>query len=124
METTSPSNFAASPSEIAGEGDGKLRQASQGAHNVVNSLAGRADEAVRRIPPAIDQAASLAHQAVDRAENAVAPTADWVTQQANSLEAAEKKLVTGTSSYISANPLKSIGLAVLAGIVISRMMRT
>jgi ElaB/YqjD/DUF883 family membrane-anchored ribosome-binding protein len=120
---TSTSNIAPTPTYNPADGDGKLRQASQGAHNVVNSLAGVADEAVRRVPPAIDQAASLAHQAVDRAENAAAPTAAWVAQKADSLDTAQKKLVNETCSYISANPLKSIGFAVAAGFLISRMMR-
>ena len=70
--------------------------------------------------PAIERVATMAHQAVDRAVGAAAPTADWLGEQAEMLNARQKKLVAGTSDYVSAHPFKSIGIAVVAGFVLSR----
>jgi ElaB/YqjD/DUF883 family membrane-anchored ribosome-binding protein len=108
---------------IAGNGDGKLNKISSGAHAAVDSLAGAVDEAARKAKPAIERVASLAHQAVDKAADAAAPTADWLAVQSESLKATQKKLMQDTCSYVSANPLKSVAIAVVTGFVLSRFLR-
>jgi ElaB/YqjD/DUF883 family membrane-anchored ribosome-binding protein len=115
METTLRGNTSPA-SGLSGNTDGALNKASSGAHSAVNSIAGAAK-------PAIDRVAAIAHQAVDSAAGAAAPTADWLTQQGESLNAAPKKLVADTCSYVSANPLKSVGIAVVAGFLLSRFIR-
>lgn len=102
--------------------EGALNKASSGAHAAVNSIAGAADEAARKARPAIDRVAAMAHQAVDTAAGAAAPTADWLAEQGESLNTTQKKLVADTCSYVSANPLKSIGIAVVAGFLLSRII--
>ncbi len=104
-------------------GDGKLNRMSSSAHAAVDSLAGAVDEAARKAKPAIDRVANLAHQAVDKAAGAAAPTADWLTEQGESLQATQKKLMQDTCSYVSANPLKSVAIAVATGFVLSRILR-
>lgn len=122
MENTirgnSNSNFGASnPTDSA------LGKASAGAHTAVDSIAGAADGAIRKVQPAIDHVATMAHQAVDKVAGAAAPTADWLAEQGEALNATQKKLMSDTCGYVSANPLKSIGIAVLAGFVLSRIIR-
>ena len=99
-----------------------LTKASSNAHAAVDSIAGAVDEAARTAKPAIDRVAAMAHQAVDKAAGAVAPTTDWLAEQGESLNATQKKLVSDTCGYISANPLKAIGIAVVAGFVLSRII--
>jgi ElaB/YqjD/DUF883 family membrane-anchored ribosome-binding protein len=103
--------------------DGTLNKVSAGAHAAVDSIAGAASEASRNVKPAIDHVAEMAHRAVDKAAGAAAPTADWLADQGDSLNAAQKKLISDTCNYVSANPLQSVGIALVAGILISRMMR-
>jgi ElaB/YqjD/DUF883 family membrane-anchored ribosome-binding protein len=67
--------------------------------------------------------AAMAHRAVDKASDAAAPTAEWLQEQGDSLNATQKKLMADTCSYVSANPLKSVGIAVVAGFVLSRFFR-
>lgn len=122
METTLRGNLP-SPSGNANYLDGNLGQASSSVHGVVDSVAMAADEAARKARPTIDRAAAMAHQAVDQAASAVAPAADWLAGQGDSLNATQKKLMSDTCSYVSANPLKSVGMAVLAGFLISRFVR-
>jgi ElaB/YqjD/DUF883 family membrane-anchored ribosome-binding protein len=121
METSARGNTP-STSGMSGNNDGTFNKASSSAHAAVNSIAGAADEAARKAKPAIDRVAAMAHQAVDKAAGAAAPTADWLTEQADSLNATQKKLVADTCSYISANPLKAVGIAVVAGFLLSRII--
>lgn len=104
--------------------DGVLNKATAGAHAAVNSVAEAADGAARKAKPAIDQVAAMAHQVVEKAAASAAPATDWLGEQGASLNATQKRLVTDTSAYIAANPLMSVGVAVLAGFLISRMIRS
>jgi len=121
METTVLAN-APSTSGMSSNTEGALNKASSSAHAAVNSIAGAAEEAARKAKPAIDRAAGLAHQAVDKAAAVAAPTVDWLAEQGGSLDAAQKKLVADTCGYISANPLKAVGIAMVAGFLLSRII--
>jgi ElaB/YqjD/DUF883 family membrane-anchored ribosome-binding protein len=106
---------------MSGNTDSTLAKASSSAHAAVNSMASAADEAAQKAKPAIDRVAAMAHQAVDKAAGAAAPTADWVAEQGQNLAAKQQKLVADTCSYVSANPLKALGIAVVAGFLLSRI---
>ena len=121
METTARGNTPSTPG-MPGNGEDTLHKASSSAHAAVNSIVGAADEAARKAKPAIDRVAAMAHQAVDKATGAAAPTADWLAEQGESLNTTQKKLVADTCVYISANPLKAVGIAVVAGFVLSRII--
>jgi ElaB/YqjD/DUF883 family membrane-anchored ribosome-binding protein len=108
---------------MPGNGEGTLDKASSSAHAAVNSIAQAADEAARKAKPAIDRVSAMAHQAVDKAAGAVAPTADWLAEQGESLSATQKKVVSDTCNYVSANPMKALGMAVVAGFLLSRIIR-
>lgn len=103
--------------------DDVLSKTTAGAHAAVSSIADAADGAARRVKPAIEQVAAVAHQVVDKAAASAAPAVDWIGEQSESLKATQKKLVTDTSSYIAANPLMSVGVALVAGILLSRLIR-
>lgn len=122
MEITTSGNMTSNPN-LSKNTESALNKASTGAHAAVNSIAGAADEAARTVKPKIDQVAAMAHQAVDKAVDAAAPAADWLANQGESLNATQKKLVADTCSYVSANPLKSVGIAVAAGFLLSRIIR-
>ena len=122
MDTTLRSGIP-SNSGFPGNGDGTLDKAASGAHAAVNSIAGMTEEAARKVKPAIDQIATMAHQAVDKAAGVAAPTADWLVEKGENLKAAQNKAFSNTCSYVSANPIKSVGLAVVAGYLFSRFIR-
>lgn len=103
--------------------DGVLSKATAGAHAAVNSVAEAADGAARRAAPAIDHVAAMAHQVVESTAASAAPATDWLGEQGATLKARQKRLVSETSAYITANPLMSVGTAVLAGFLISRLIR-
>ena len=66
--------------------------------------------------------AAMAHQAVDKAAGAAGEKAEWLAERGTSLNAQKEKLVSDTCSYVSAHPLKSVGMAVLAGFLLSRIL--
>jgi ElaB/YqjD/DUF883 family membrane-anchored ribosome-binding protein len=57
----------------------------------------------------VNEAAVRAHNAVDQAAEAAAPAED---------------LMSGACAYVTAHPLRSLGLALAAGYLISRLTRS
>lgn len=112
-----------SASDLAPKGDGTLNKAAMGAHNIVDRVAGAADEMARGAIPAIDRSAQFAHTTVDQAVAGAAPAAEWIDEQAAALNTAQKKLVGSTREYVAANPLQSLGIALAAGFLVSWMVR-
>lgn len=123
MENTTfgspPNTFGTSPPD-----DGVLTKATAGVHAPATTVGGAAEAAASKAKPAIGNVAAIAHQVVDRAAASAAPAVDWIGEQGESLNATQKKLVTGTSSYIAANPILSVSTAVLAGFLMGRLIRS
>ena len=107
--------------------EGAVSKASSSAHAVVNSVVDSAvkaaDQAASKAKPAIDQVAAMAHQAVDKAAGAAAPTVDWLNEKTESINASQKQLVAATRDYVSANPLRAVGMAAGAGFVLACLIR-
>ena len=101
------------------DSESTVTKASSSAHGAVDSMA---EEAARKAKPAIDKVAALAHQAVDKAADVAAPTAEWLAEHRDSINATQKKLLDDTCKYVSANPLKALGIAVVAGFLLSRII--
>jgi len=122
MESIPNSNPSNSPSDAAtagfppGAGGSALGNAAASVHSAI-------DEAARKAQPAIDRVAAMAHQATDKVSSAGDQTADWVNEQSEQLMLTQKKVVDDTCKYVSANPLKAIGMALVAGFLISRIVR-
>ena len=93
------------------------------AHSVVDDVVDAAEQAVRDTKPVVERVSKSAHQVVDKAADMAAPAADWLVDKGQSLRAAPKKLLDGSCQYVAANPLKSVGIALLAGFLISRIRR-
>jgi len=93
-----------------------IDKAAASAHEAVDKAAGTAK-------PSIDRAAQYAHQAVDKAANAAAPAADWLSDKSAQLRITQKKVVDDTCNYVSANPLKAVGIAAAIGFILGRLAR-
>lgn len=82
---------------------------------------GFVSESASASEPVIARVAAVAHQAVDKAAGAATPTVDWLAERGESLNATQKKLAADACSYVSANPLKAVGIAAVAGFLLSRL---
>jgi ElaB/YqjD/DUF883 family membrane-anchored ribosome-binding protein len=71
----------------------------------------------------LNKATARAHGAVDQVADAAAPAAQWLEEQGETLTNSGEKLVDSTCKYIAAHPLQSLGLALAAGYLISRITR-
>jgi ElaB/YqjD/DUF883 family membrane-anchored ribosome-binding protein len=106
-----------------GEADTTLNKAAAGVHGAVDKIAGAADGAARKVKPAIDRVAQIAHQAVNKVADVAGPTADWLSEQGDSLKATQRTVAADAGQYVSAHPWKSVGVALAAGFIISRLIR-
>ncbi len=117
------SNSGISTTTQAGAFNDRVAGAASSAHDAVDKVAAAADTAVRKVTSVIDGAAASSHQVVNRIEDTVKPAEHWINEKTNALLAAPKNAVSGVSDCIAAHPWKSIGLAVLAGVLLGRRSR-
>jgi ElaB protein len=92
-----------------------IEQAGTGAHKAIDKVS----DAAR---PAVDRMASGAHQAVDKAAAAAHQAADTLETKGNEIKEAQARLMSECSSYVRANPVMSLGIAVAAGFLLSRLL--
>lgn len=125
MPTTNPNTGFSTTSSSAGSNgsEGSLNSASASAHSAVNKAASAAQNASSKIKPVIDRVASSAHQAVDKAVGVVIPTADWLSERGHSLKVSQEKMIADARGYVAVNPLKAVGIALAAGLLLGRIMR-
>ena len=120
--TTTPPNTA-SPQDRqpdSATAGATVNKAAQGARDIVDKVAGLADEAARKAIPA---AAQFAHKAVDSAAAGVAPVAAWLNEHSDEAGATQEKLLNDARKYIRDNPLRSVGIALAVGFLVSRIVR-
>lgn len=122
MEATTRANNPISAGNGAA-GETTLNKAAASVHGIVDTVAGAADDAARKVKPAIDRVSEVAHHAVDKIAGAAAPTAAWLSEQGSSLKASQRKVAAETGQYVSNHPWKSLGIALAAGFLISRLVR-
>ena len=90
-------------------------QATTGAHNAID----KASDAAR---PAVDRLASGAHQAVDKIAGAAAQAAETLDLKSEQLINAQTRLTENCREYVRDNPVISLGIAVAAGFLLSRLL--
>lgn len=71
----------------------------------------------------LNKATIRAHGAVDQVAEAAAPAVQWLEDEADTLASGREKFLETTSRYIAAHPLQSLGLAIAAGYLLSRLTR-
>lgn len=98
--------------EAIGKIDGSNTVAN--AHNSINKAADVAR-------PAVDRIANSAHQAVDKLAGVAAGAADTLSARSAQIREAQAKLTGQARSYVSAHPLATVGIAVAAGFLLSRL---
>lgn len=69
-----------------------------------------------------DKASGFAHEAVDKIANATNQAEEALSDKGEQLRNAEKQLMDNCRSYIHDNPVTSLGIAVAAGFILSRLL--
>ncbi|HEY3487740.1 MAG TPA: hypothetical protein VGL10_06710 [Gammaproteobacteria bacterium] len=73
--------------------------------------------------PKIERAKSSVHEAVDRIADGAIDAADRLGARTDQLKELQQDLMETCSQYVRENPLKSLGIAVVSGLVLSRLLR-
>lgn len=70
----------------------------------------------------IDKASKSAHEAVDKIVSATSHAAEAVSEKGEQLKNAEQRLMENCRGYVRDNPITSLGIAVAAGFLLSRLL--
>jgi ElaB/YqjD/DUF883 family membrane-anchored ribosome-binding protein len=70
----------------------------------------------------IDKAADSAHEAVDKIASATNQAAEALGEKGEQLKNAEQQLMEDCRGYVRDNPITSLGIAVAAGFLLSRVL--
>jgi hypothetical protein len=71
----------------------------------------------------LNKAAARAHGAIDEVVEGAAPAAEWLEQQGETLTVGGEKFADSAARFVAAHPLQSLGLALAAGYLLSRITR-
>ena len=69
----------------------------------------------------VDRMTVGAHEAVDMVSGVANRAVETLGTKGEQLNAAEKRLVAGTQKYVQEHPVASVGMAIAAGYLLSRM---
>ena len=69
----------------------------------------------------IDKVSHSAHEAADKITSATSKAAEALGEKGEQLKDAEQQLMENCSGYVRANPLTSLGIAIAAGFLLSRV---
>lgn len=95
----------------------RVDRARAGADDVIN----KASEVTH---PAVDRISSGAHYTVDKAAGTATRAAAMFSEKREKLRYAQARTMEQTRSYVRANPITSVGIAVAAGYFLSRLLRS
>ena len=90
--------------------------------NLSETAHDKIDQAATSIKPAVDRFARSAHQMVDKVATVASDAADTLGVKADQFNGTQQKLTEQCENYIRENPLASIGIAVAAGYILSKVL--
>lgn len=70
----------------------------------------------------IEKASHSAHEVVDKIASATSQAAESLDERGEQLKNAEQQMMNDCRSYIQNNPVTSMGIAVAAGFLLSRLL--
>lgn len=92
-------------------------QAGMGAHDAIDKVS----DAAR---PAVDRIASGAHQAVDKIAGVAAQAVEALGVKGEQLKDVQTRAMEQCRVYVRENPVASLGIAIAAGYLLSRLLRS
>ena len=92
-----------------------MDNATSGVHKAID----KASDAAR---PAVDQIAAGVHTAVDKIAGAATQAAETLEVKGGQLKEAQTRFTESCSTYVRENPIASLGIALSAGFLLSRLL--
>jgi ElaB/YqjD/DUF883 family membrane-anchored ribosome-binding protein len=103
------------------DGVGSVARSVQSGTSIAHDRIDAATEAAR---PAVDRLLTGAHQAVDKLSGYAAVAADSVSEKSAQLKEAHAKLMANGRTQVREKPAMAIGIAVAAGFLLGRLLRS
>jgi len=94
----------------------------RGADKATVAAHGAIDSAVDVTGPALDHLVANAHETVDRVGSAASSAAGAVGVKGDQINDGSKRVIERAGVYVRENPVTSLGIAVAAGYVLSRLL--
>ena len=99
-----------------------------GLAQAVDTVSARAHDGVDRVSgavyPAVDRLSAGAHRSVDDIATAASRAAETFDTRRIQMEDARVRVTAQCRDYVRENPLASVGLALAAGFVVSRLVKS
>lgn len=92
-------------------------KASAGVHDAIDKVS----DAAR---PMVDRVTTGAHQAVDKIASAAGQAAETLGEKGEQLKNAQAQAMAQARTYVRDNPMAALGMAVAAGYILSRLLRS
>lgn len=103
-------------SGVAGSNKGvNVNQTASGMHDKID----RAAESAR---PAVERAVNTAHEKVDQLADMASHASETFDQRAAEFKEMQAKFMENATSYVQTHPMASLGIAIAAGFLLSKMM--
>ena len=112
---TSANNLSSNPGQMGKSVAGNIEGISQDAHHTIDKVS----DAAR---PAVERVATGAHQVVDKLAGVATNAAETLGVKGEQLKQAQTRVTENIRDYVRENPLASVGIAVAAGILVSRFI--
>ena len=110
-------DFIPGTNESTGSLGRAIDEAGTSAHDTIDKVS----DAAR---PAVDRLASGAHQAVDKIAGAASQAVETLGVKGEQLSDAQARLAEAGRNYVRENPMMAVGIAIAAGFVLSRVLRS
>lgn len=72
----------------------------------------------------VEKASNFAHESVDKIARVSNQAADALEEKGQQLKSAEQRLMKNCQGYVRDNPVSSLGIAVAAGFILSRLLNS
>ena len=94
--------------------------------NAVDDLSatahGKIDQAASSVKPAVERMARSAHEVVDKVATVASDAADTLGVKADQIKDVQGRWTEQCQGYVRENPLASLGIALAAGYILSRLL--
>ena len=89
----------------------------------IDKAARMAHETVDKVKPTVDRVAKKAHETVDKVAGAAMPAADWAAQRADDLTRQGDRLLAVSRNYIQERPLTILAAVLVLGYAFGRLQK-
>jgi ElaB/YqjD/DUF883 family membrane-anchored ribosome-binding protein len=103
-----------------------LKDAGATASHAVDQTTATAHSTIDKVSdaahPAVDRITASAHQAVDKMAHAANTAAETLGEKGEKMKEAKSRMMADACNYVEAHPLASVGMALAAGFLLSRLL--